>query len=432
MIDERQLAESLRGSLHRRADGFAPEGAELDHVVRRARRIRRRRRTVVSAAAAVAVAALAVPTSLALGGGPQAGRTVPPAHSGTPAPSATPSVATPTPHPSPSTPSPSATASQTAPTLTLAGIRRGGSVDIGWLEGRTWHNGSSTLTLPAGSYAEILPYRGGFLVTSPRDNGGRLSGAVGTVTWLDNTMRPQWTACGSDQLALSGDQMTATYSRLSACSPSAGDTLLSGLANGMSNVENSRPVPAGQLAQPVGQNGQVLVYDLVGLTDGQPGGVWWTDPNQQQPPKQVPGLASAAAVDPAARRVSGLSSGAPHTGVVVDPVTGKVAWSAQDWGLGRFSLDGKYVAAAHSAGAEPDTYAILDAADGHQVTSLDLSRYGMQVVATAWNADDSLLLLVDQGGRQAVVRLTPQGQVTRVTPVLPANPRHAIVFATRP
>jgi hypothetical protein len=146
----------------------------------------------------------------------------------------------------------------------------------------------------------------------------------------------------------------------------------------------------------------------------------------------VPGLASAAAVDPAARRVSGLSSGAPHTGVVVDPVTGKVAWSAQDWGLGRFSLDGKYVAAAHSAGAEPDTYAILDAADGHQVTSLDLSRYGMQVVATAWNADDSLLLLVDQGGRQAVVRLTPQGQVTRVTPVLPANPRHAIVFATRP
>lgn len=423
MNEDRRLTESL----HRRADAFAPEQADMAQIVHRARGIRRRRRTTVTALAAAAVAAVAIPTGLTLGGGPQAGTTIPPAATRTSSPSVSPS-------PSPSTPATPSVgpSSPSAPSLTLAQVRRGGSVGIGWLEGDTWHNQNGTMTLPSGTYLAITPYRGGFLVTSPQDSGGTLSGAVSKVSWLDNGMNPQWTACGSGRLAVSGDQMIAAYSRLSDCTASATDTLYSGIASGMANSETARPVPAGQLAEPVGQTDQVLVYNLAGLADGAPGGAWYSNLAGQQPPKQVPGLAYATAVNGSRQQVAGASATDQHTGVVVDPVTGKVAWSIQDWAPGQFSADGKYVVAAHSAGGEPDAYAILDASDGSFVQRLDLSKYGMQVVATAWNPDDSLLLLVHQGDQQAIVRLAPGGQVTRVSDVLPADPAHRVVFATQP
>ncbi|HET8604459.1 MAG TPA: hypothetical protein VFM09_11060 [Marmoricola sp.] len=433
MSDERRLAESLQ----RRAAGFAPQQAGMDQVVRRARRIRRRRRTTVSALTAAAVAAIAIPTGLTLGGGPEATPPVP-AHPGTPSPSVSPSLS---PSPStPSTPAPSTpvTASSTpappaTPSLRLGQIRPGPPLEIGWLEGRTWHNGSgATQTLPAGHYTAITPYHGGFLVTATHDSGGRLSGAVGEVTWLDNTMQPQWTACGSQRLALSGDQTIAIYSRLASCAPDARDTLHAGIASGMGQGETVRPVTTGQLADPVGQTDQVVVYNLASLRDGTPGGVWYTNLAQQQPAKQVPGLSHASGVNTARQQVSGASDSRPGSGVVVDPVTGKVVWSLKDWWPGQFTADGKYVVASHSAGGEPDAYAILDAGTGAFVQRLDLSRYGMQVTATAWAPDDSLLLQVHQGDRQAVVRLTLTGKVTRAGAVMPADPAHAVVFATQP
>ena len=426
MSDERRLAESLQ----RRAAGFSPQQAGMDQVVARARTIRRRRRTAVSALAAAAVAAVAIPTGLTLGSGPDAGTPVVPAASHSPSPSATPSA---TPSPSPAAPA-TTPSSPPTPSLTLDRIKRGGSIGIGWLEGSTWHGGQGgTMTLPAGSYLAITPYRGGFLVTSPHDSGGQLSGAVATVSWLDNGMNPQWTACGSGALVVSGDHMLAAYSKLSGCTASAADTLHSGISSSMANSETVRPVPGGHLAEPIGQTDQVLVYNLIGLTDGSQLGAWYTNLAQQQPAKQIPGLAYATAVNTSRQQVAGASASQLNAGVVVDPVTGKVVWQVQDWFPGQFSPDGKYVVAAHSAGGhEPDAYAILDASTGSFVQRLDLSKYGMQVAATAWNPDDSLLLLVHQGDRQAVLRLTPQGQFTRVSRVLPADPAHAVVFETQP
>ena len=429
MSDERRLAESLQ----RRAAGFSPQQAGIDQVVRRARTIRRRRRTALSALTAAAVAAIAVPTALALGGGPEATPPVP-AHSGTPSPSV---LHSPTPSPTApvSTPAstPSSPATAQSPTLTLAGIKPGAPVDVGWLEGRTWRDGGgATQTLPPGHYTAVTPYRGGFLVVQPREQTDPAGVSSMHLTWLDNTMKPAWSTCGSDRLAVSGDQMLAAYSKLSDCGTTATDALHAGIASGMAQTETVRGVPAGRLAEPVGLTDQVLVYNLRGLLAGEPQGVWYTNLAQQQPAKQIPGLAYATGVDTARQQVSGASATQQGIGVVVDPVTGKVLWSVQDWWPGQFTADGKYVVASHSAGGEPDAYAILDAGDGHQVTSLDLTRYGMQVVATAWAPDDSLLLLVHQGDRQAIVRLTPKGQVTRAGAVMPADPAHAVVFATQP
>ncbi len=428
MNDVRRFTDDLQRSLQRRASSVAPLPAAMDQVVHRARVIRRRRRTAVSAAVVAAVAAIAVPAGVMLGSGPEASPPVGPAQSDSPAP-----ARSQTPSPSPSATASSPAPDQTPSTLTLEQITPGGSVDTGWLEGTTWHNGQGdTQTIPSGSYAAITPYHGGFLVAAAHASNGALSGAVADVTWLDNTLQPQWTACGGGRFAVSGDQQLTAYSRLSDCTPQAVDTLHVGVGSGMAEGETTRQLSAGQLAEPVGMTDQVLVYNRLGLADGSGGGAWYTNLAQPQAPRQVPGLARASSVNASRQQVAGDSAADPQTGMVVDPVTGKVAWSRPDWGLGQFSPDGTYVVAAHSAGGEPDQYAILDATDGHDVTSVDLTVHGMQVVATAWNPDDSLLLLVHQGDQQAIVRLTPSGTVTRATDVMPADAAHRVVFATQP
>jgi hypothetical protein len=442
MSDDRRLGEDLHESLRQRAAGFSPQPAAMDQVVRRARGIRRRRRTAAGLAAAAAVAAIAVPTGLTLGAGPEAGTPVTPAHSG----SATPSVphstkpapSSPAP-PTPSTPSapssPSSPATQqTHEALTLAGIARGGSVGIGWLEGSTWHGAQGgTQTLPGGPYFAVTPYRGGFLVVQPRSNADPQGVSTTHLTWLDNSMRPAWSTCGGFRLAVSGDLMTAAYSKLSDCGTTASDTLHAGIANGMADSETLRDVPAGELAEPVGLTDQVLVYNLRDLTAGTQQGAWYTDLAGQQPAKQIPGLAYASGVDTSRQQVAGQSVNDPQTGMVVDPVTGKVIWSKQGYFPGQFSTDGKYVAAAYGGGqGEPAQYAILDAATGRRLTHFDLGAQGMSVVATAWSPDDSLLLVAHQGDREAILRLTPGGQVTRVSDVLPADAAHAVVLATQP
>lgn len=433
--DDRRLAESL----HRRANAFSPQQAELADVVHRARGIRRRRRTAVSVAAVAAVAAIAVPTSLTLGG-PQAGIAPGPAGSTTSshAPSSTPTT-TPTTTPAttpPTTPptAPSSTA-QSAPTSTLrlADIKTGGLIRIGWLQGRTWHNGTSdSWRLPTGDYSAVTPYRGGFLVTRPHASGGALSGAVADVTWLDNNLKPQWTTCGNQRLAISPDLMRVAYSTLSACSSSAHGTLHVGIGSGMANGEQTEPVPGGQLAEPVGFADQVLVYNAAAIADGTPAGVWYVDLAGSSAPRRIKGLANASAVDTTGQLVAGQSAADPQAGVLVDPVTGRPVWSQPDWLLGSFSGDGKYLYAAHSAGAEPDRYAILDASTGAVVTSVDLSSRGITVDDVAWNADGTLLLHVTQGDHQAILDLTPAGDLTRATKVMPYDAAHRIVFATQP
>jgi hypothetical protein len=322
---------------------------------------------------------------------------------------------------------------QTTPATPLAGFAAGPPVGIGWLEGSTWHSGQGdTLQLPAGSYSAITPLRGGFLVTQPRDNASALSGAVGDVTWLDNTMHPQWTACGSERLAISGDQMITGWSQLSACTAAATDKLHTAISNGMGEGQTNLPVPSGQLAEPVGQTDQVLVYNLLGLTDGLPGGAWYADLAGKTALRRIPGLSQAASVNTSAQQVAGPSDADPHTGTVVSLPGGSTVWSKPGWGLGSFTADGKYVQGAESSGAPPTRYAILDARTGNIVQSLDLSNDDITVVSTAWDTDDSLLLLVSQGDRQAILRLTPSGHVTRASTVMPYDPRHAVVFATQP
>ena len=170
MNEDRRLTESLHRSLDRRADAFSPESADLARIVKRAHGIRRRRRTTVTALAAVAVAAVAVPTALTLGGGPQAGITPGPAHSGpaTASLSRTPQTMPPsTPPTTPPMTPPTSPASPTPTAQPLSDIPMGSPLDVMYLHDGTVHYaGGGTAQLPGDpkGVSGFASYHGGWLV----------------------------------------------------------------------------------------------------------------------------------------------------------------------------------------------------------------------------------------------------------------------------
>jgi hypothetical protein len=116
---------------------------------------------------------------------------------------------------------------------------------------------------------------------------------------------------------------------------------------------------------------------------------------------------------------------------VVDVGSGAVVWRAPaSWTLGKFSASGRYVVGTQSVGVQQpgnvgDVVGIWDAATGHQVRQVTLP--GLVVDATAWEGDDSLLVVAeDRQGQEAILRVGLDGSVSRTTPVVNGVPRPAV------
>lgn len=405
MNEDRRLTESL----HRRADAFSPDSADMAQIVHRARGIRRRRRTAVSALAAAAVAVVAIPTALTLGGGPEAGITPGPAHSG----SATASVSqTPqTTHPSTPPTTPPTTPSSPSPTAQpLSDIPMGSPLDVMYLHDGTVHYaGGGTVQLPGDpkGVSAFTSYHGGWLVVDQDAN---------TITQYDssgNVVR----SGSNGMLAVSGATAQTAFQMDS--------TIRIGTPTG----EGEQTVPAhtgglvGLLSTGVVYNdGKVILADGSGKT------------------RQVQGLDSATTTYVPGDLVGGFVSDGhgtePVAGGVVNAKTGEVVWQNQ-WLPVAFSQDGKYVAAVIAGdNGETEAVAILDAAKGTVVAQMHLvdnKRY-LHDRMVMFGQDDSALFPVDDAtGHEAVVRLGTDNKITRATPIAPTvGIAPAYVLATQP
>jgi hypothetical protein len=110
-------------------------------------------------------------------------------------------------------------------------------------------------------------------------------------------------------------------------------------------------------------------------------------------------------------------------GVVVDASTGDVRWRAHDWTLSGFSASGRYVVGSQRVGDQTvggggDVVGIFDAATGHQVLRQELPRLTIDTLPV-WEDDSSALVTAeDSQGREAMLRVSLDGSVTRTTRVV--------------
>jgi len=405
MNEDRRLTDSL----HRRADAFSPESVDMARIVHRARGIRRRRRTAVTALAAAAVAVVAVPTALTLGGGPQAGNTPGPAHSGT-ATASVPQTPQTTPTTTPPPTPPTSPASPTPTAQPLSDIPMGSPLEVTYLHDGTVHYaGGGTAQLPGDpkGVSGFTPYHGGWLVVDEDAN---------TITQYDNAGKVVRSG-HNGALAVSGATTQTAYQM-------------------DSTIRIGTPMGEGEQTVPAHTGGLVgLLSSGVVYNDGK---VMLTDGSGKT--RQVQGLVYAQTTYVPGDLVGGFVSDGhgtgPVEGGVVSAKTGAVLWH-NEWLPLAFSQDGKYVAAV-PAGDNGDSgaVAILDAAKGTVVAQMPLvdNRRYLHDRTVLFGQDDSALFPVDDNsGRETVVRLATDGTVTRATPIAPTvGIAPAYVLATQP
>jgi hypothetical protein len=393
----------LTDTLHDRVERTDYPSTPLSAVAGRAGAIRARRRRTTALAAAAAVAVVTVPGALWLGHTPdrsaQPGGTLtsgpttqPTAHSGNP--------------------------------MVLAALPLGAKPGIDYLVDDTYVDmaGGRTTDPALRTAITATPVRGGLLFAV------RAAAPAVARLWLHSQQGDQTLGCGSDRFAMSTDGVESAYWLGDSCQ--VGPTVAGALYSGVNNtMGESGPghvaTPAGSRVTPVGIVGQGVVANVV---RGRTQTVQVVDTAGQMSP--LP-LAFAGGSDENNDVVSGQLAGASTTGAVVSASTGAVVWRAPGWALGQFSDDGKYVAAQQLA--NPQVYAILDATTGHVIARLDTIGAYVTIEQVAWDFDDTLLAVANDGHDEAIIRWDLQGHATRATAT--RQVRHLIEvyrLATRP
>ena len=378
MNPEEMLRTTLRQVAHDAQDTVTFE------EVRRAARLRRRgsrRRTAVLAAAAVVVA-VGAPTAFLL----------------------RPSDDEPSPAPAP-TASPTGTATQSAgpsstatPDPLAEGMRElpeTGAPGLSYLQGSTIHLvGGGTTALPGdGPFGPFAGYHGGWLVGDPQLPGTR---------WYDGNGDLRRQSEGGFRLAVSPDGMRTAFSM--------DGKLLIGITTGMGEGEEPVGVSRPDDAWPVGflAEGALVYMD---------GGQVRTDQAIGEPLPSSMVEARAVSADDV---VAGVDN--KGEGLAWSARTGAILWQHSSWSVTAFSTDGRYAAAASTY---TSSVAILDTQTGDVVRQFDFNQ--PRVLPTSdpvIDTDGSLLVSIGDGDNldQSVLRLEPDGAVSRATKVFPLDP----------
>jgi hypothetical protein len=285
-----------------------------------------------------------------------------------------------------------------------------------------------------------VPAQGGGLLVSTLMQARRspifAHGTVGRIAVTDQSGGPAHDlGCGSLRFAISADRTQTAYWLMNGCRLSRGGTLYAGPLSTMGQSgQPGIPTPKGLVESPVGFVGAGVVTNAsrpVGGTARTTDSVWVLGAGA---PQRITTLRDAASVTeggPSGDLVAGSLSGGGSG--VVDLATGKVLWTApRGWFLGAFSLDGTHVL-ARSIASTGNTMEILDAADGHLVAKVPPVK-GTITYGQAWGEDGSLEIVLGsgsvatgptRGAVSAIVRVTPTGHLTRVTPVVRNRPNPA-------
>jgi hypothetical protein len=361
----------------------------------KARTIRPRRTAVTTGLAAVAVLAVLLPAGLVLDG-PGSQRPAPTAPSPT-------EVDEPTPNPDGTFP------------LTLD-VPEGGHPVPGYLTHDDQH-----LVPPDGAYDQP----GDFVQLAPYDGGrvGIRAGEyrpVGTqLVTLDADFREVATVAAGSSLAISADGSRVAW--------------VEAVGNGGDWTVVNAPADGGeQIRTPTQANTQVegfIADDTVATSffDDTTGDTYYGQATPEGQFDMIPfdGYQAVGGVS----EVSGLVAG--QTKFLGDSTCSEVrrtdtaqpplVYETCDHKLAGFSPDGRWLIgyATYSDLGSP-TLAILDAATGDPVVEWVSSRQQVDaavVHAAAWEDDDTVLAVVEQGGQQAVLRLEADGTATRVSDV---------------
>lgn len=335
------------------------------------RGVLRRRRALVAAAAVVVVGGLSASLALAGGGG-----------DGPPAPAGP-----------------------------LGDLEQGAAPGVDYLHGDTFVTISGTrISSPILRKAhDAVAWRNGVLTASEptvRHPISRISFVSGGATSSQG--------CGAKTFALSTDGSDPTYWLISDCIGHPGGSLVSGSTH--------TPTTLGAILTPVGEvPGGIVVLASGPHLPGRASGTYVIPPGHRRwTPLRWVSIARGASQ--AADLVAGDGRNI-RSSVVVDASSGDVLWRARDWRLGKFSPSGRYVAGDQDDAVQPssnvgDVVGVFDARTGHQVLRRELP--GLALVGhPVWEGDDALLVVVrDRDGREAIVRVTLDGQVTRATGVV--------------
>jgi hypothetical protein len=399
--------ELLRDTLQAKARE-AQDTLTLDDVRRDVARARHRTAWRTGAVAAAVLVVLAVPTALLLR---------PDDHGPEPVPSPTSTPSTPSVPPSPT---PSTTSSS------LTQVPRGRGIAVAWMSNGTIHaRGRADVSLPpavTGTWTSFTNYHGGWLLT----------GDAGVVQ-LDGNGGWEPVAQSGGGIAITSDGLRTAF--LASDPATRRDVVRVGITTGMGQGEDTVPASAPDLSCPIG----FLSSDRVAC-NGLKGQVLVLDATTRST-TVLSGLSRASAASAASGLVAGTTVADDGTAAVVSASTGKILWTKQHWVTGRFSPDGRHLAAYHSAsGGEFETVAILDAHTGARVAATDPSLRALPdldgfttATSTAWDEDGSLLIPYRDGQTWTILRLTTDGHLTRATDVFDGTPYDAdLVFAARP
>ena len=390
-----RLATELTRQLHAQVDDWHHAPLTLDDVQGKARAIRRRRTALTTGIAAAAVLAVIVPVGLTLDD-PGPSRPAPAAPSPT-------EVVEPTPNPDGTFP------------LTLD-VPEGEVPATGYLvsDDQQLVTPDGTFDLP-GDFVQIAPYDGGWVGIRAGDYR-----PIGTqVVILDADFQEVSAVPSGSSLAISADGSRVAW--VEARGNGSDWTVVNAPADG------SEP-----LRTPTSADTQVegfLADDAVATShfDDATGDTSYRQatPDGEFDAIALGGYQSVGGVSATNGLVAGQTKflGDSTCSEVrnTDTAQRPLVYETCDRKLADFSPDGRWLigyATYYDLGSP--TLAILDAATGDTVVEYVSSRKQAEsatVVAAAWEDDDTVIAVVNQGGEQAVLRLEADGTATRVSDV---------------
>ena len=393
------LADELTRQLHAQVDTEFDLGHQaplsLDDVQGTARTIRRRRRALATGIAAAAVLAVAIPAGLTLTDGPTR---ISPA----PAPSPSETIE-PTPNPDGSFP------------LTLD-VTEGEVPATGYLvlDDQQLVTQDGTFDLP-GDFVQLTPYDGGWVGIRAGDY--RPNGTQ--VVTLDADFQELSAVPSGSALAISADGSRVAW--------------VEAVGNGSDWTVVNAPADGNDpLRTPTAPDTQVegfLADDAVATSqfDDATGDTYYGQATPEGEFDAIPlgGYQRVGGVSATSGLVAGQTKflGDSTCSEVrnTDTAQRPLVYETCDFQLADFSPDGRWLIgyATYFDFGSP-TLAILDSATGEPVVEYVSSRQRAEsatVVAAAWEDDDTVLAVVNQGGEQAVLRLESDGTATRVSDV---------------
>ena len=366
--------------LERRADDVQPRHLRFEDVRASAYRIRRRRRVAVAGGvAAVVAAAILVPTAL-LGGSPKSAE------------------------PEPVPPGPTITPGQTVPYDLDAPLGDAPRVLYQHAADSVAIDGDGEHDLPSGT-SQVVPYGDGFLALADGENPTPVQLRLYRLD-ADYEVVEDLGPVGS-AIRASADGRRAAWMEVA-----PNEAFLVVAEDG--EVVQRLPLPEGNIGYPVGFTATGTVYNIEKL-DG--GGTWTWEVAVGDERTPVPHLGYVWDASPVSDLVVGdtrfdSKKNLPCAGAVAGS---ELLWERCWYRLEDLSPDGSLVIGYPDEGIPSyQRLTVLDARTGEMVVEFDGGRRAT-VVEAAWEDDGHVLAVVQQGNRQAILRLGLDGTVERTT-----------------